>query len=116
MTAPPDDAVPMSAVKLAMLARQLREQFDGNDVLAAEPIAVIGLGCRFPGGADTPEAYWQLLVDGVDAVRQVPPDRWDIDAYYDADPYAPGTTNSRSGRVPRRHRSIRSRVLRHLTT
>jgi acyl transferase domain-containing protein/acyl carrier protein len=43
----------------------------------AEPIAIVGLGCRFPGGASTPEAYWALLRDGIDAVTEVPADRWD---------------------------------------
>src|SRR5207248_2227831 len=38
----------------------------------AEPIAIIGIGCRFPGGSDTPQAYWQMLREGVDAVREVP--------------------------------------------
>src|SRR6185295_14281629 len=42
----------------------------------AEPIAIVGLGCRFPGGADSPEAFWQLLRDGVDAIQEVPADRW----------------------------------------
>ena len=54
-----------------------------------EPIAVVGLSCRFPGG-ETPEAFWQLLHEGRDAVREISPDRWDIDAYYDPDPEAPG--------------------------
>ena len=49
-----------------------------------EPIAVIGMGCRFPG-ADSPLEYWQLLRDGRDAIIEVPKDRWDIDAYYDPD-------------------------------
>src|SRR3954454_14709858 len=66
----------MSAVKLALLAHQLREQTDDADVLAAEPIAIIGMGCRFPGGANSPDAYWELLRDGVDAVSEIPPDRW----------------------------------------
>jgi len=47
-----------------------------------EPIAIVGMGCRFPG-ANSPEAFWQLLCDGVDAIREVPKDRWDVDAYVD---------------------------------
>ena len=54
-----------------------------------EPIAVIGLACRFPGAND-PDSYWRLLSDGVDAIREVPPDRWDIAAWYDPDPSVPG--------------------------
>src|SRR5439155_1153897 len=63
----------------------------------AEPIAVIGFACRFPGEADTPEAFWNLLRRGVDTIREVPPDRWDIEAYYDADPDAPGKMYIRHG-------------------
>src|SRR5262249_9073909 len=44
---------------------------------SGEPIAVVGVGCRFPG-ADGPSAFWRLLCDGVDAVTEVPPDRWDL--------------------------------------
>ncbi len=46
---------------------------------ADEPIAIIGIGCRFPG-ADGPAAFWQLLCDGVDAIAEIPPDRWNVDA------------------------------------
>ena len=49
-----------------------------------EPIAVVGIGCRFPGGIDGPDSFWRLMRDGVDATREVPPDRWDIDAFYDS--------------------------------
>ncbi len=63
----------------------------------AEPIAVVGMGCRFPGDADGPEAFWRLLSQGVDAVREVPQDRWNIDDYYDPDPTAPGKMNTRWG-------------------
>src|SRR5215471_11324107 len=50
-----------------------------------EPIAVIGLGCRFPGAADTPEAFWGLLRDGIDAIQPVPSSRWDYGRYFEAD-------------------------------
>ncbi|MEE4492735.1 type I polyketide synthase [Streptomyces sp. BE230] len=63
----------------------------------AEPIAVVGLGCRFPGGADGPQAYWQLLRDGVDATLPVPTDRWDADRLYDPDPERPGRVYARRG-------------------
>src|SRR5215475_3105096 len=55
------------------------------------------MGCRFPGGANDPEAFWRLLRDGEEAITEVPPDRWDIDAYYDSDPEAPGKMYTRYG-------------------
>jgi acyl transferase domain-containing protein len=62
-----------------------------------EPIAIIGIGCRFPGGANSPDAFWQLLADGVDAITEVPPDRWNLPAFHDHDPTKPGKTYSRWG-------------------
>ncbi len=62
-----------------------------------EPIAIIGIGCRFPGGAESPETFWQLLRDGIDAITEVPPSRWDVSQYYDPDPAQPGKTNTRWG-------------------
>ncbi|MFD6397504.1 beta-ketoacyl synthase N-terminal-like domain-containing protein [Nocardia sp. NPDC060249] len=53
-----------------------------------EPIAIIGLGCRFPGGANNPEAYWRLLCEGRDATSEVPQQRWRIDDYAAIDPQA----------------------------
>ena len=64
---------------------------------ANEPIAIIGIGCRVPGGADTPDAFWELLRNGVDAISEVPRARWDLDAYYDADADAPGKMYARHG-------------------
>ncbi|MFZ4683942.1 MAG: beta-ketoacyl synthase N-terminal-like domain-containing protein, partial [Terrimicrobiaceae bacterium] len=58
-----------------------------------EPIAITGIGCRFPGGANGPEAFWKLLRNGVDAITEIPPDRWNIPAFYDAEPGRPGRTN-----------------------
>jgi acyl transferase domain-containing protein len=57
----------------------LRSQLDAREHGGTEPIAIIGLGCRFPGGASLPDAYWQALVAGVDAVREVPSGRWPAD-------------------------------------
>lgn len=63
----------------------------------SEPIAVVGIGCRFPGGVTDADSYWHLLSTGVDAITEVPPERWDIEAYYDADINAAGKTYSRYG-------------------
>ena len=63
---------------------------------ANEPIAVVGMACRFPGSPDL-DAYWKLLSEGRDAVTTVPADRWPADACYDPDPARPGRTNSRWG-------------------
>lgn len=61
-----------------------------------EPIAIVAVSCRFPGAPD-PEAFWELLTGGVDAIREVPEDRWDIDEFYDPDPDTPGKTYTRFG-------------------
>ncbi|MBD3345685.1 MAG: SDR family NAD(P)-dependent oxidoreductase [Chitinivibrionales bacterium] len=55
-----------------------------------EPIAIVGIGCRFPGDADTPEKFWKNLCEGKDCISEVPKDRWDIRKYYDPDPDKPG--------------------------
>jgi acyl transferase domain-containing protein len=60
-----------------------------------EPVAIIGIGCRFPG-ANNPAAFWQLIQHGVDAISEVPPDRWDVDAFY-APTATPGKMNTRWG-------------------
>jgi len=69
---------------------------DAATARASEAIAVIGLGCRFPG-AEGPEAFWRLLSEGIDAITEVPPERWDINAYYDPDPDTPGKMVTRWG-------------------
>ncbi len=51
-----------------------------------EPLAIVGIGCRFPGGADNADAFWRLLRDGVDAISEIPADRWLIKPCYDRDP------------------------------
>lgn len=63
---------------------------------ADEPIAIIAVACRFPGSPD-PEAYWDLLSGGVDAIREIPEDRFDVDEFYDPDQQMPGKIYTRSG-------------------
>lgn len=65
--------------------------------LSAEPIALIGIGCRFPGAADTPDKFWTLVRDGVDAVGAIPAGRWNVEQYYDPNPTAPGKMYVRAG-------------------
>jgi acyl transferase domain-containing protein len=89
-----DQLLNQSSKKLALLAERVRAT--PGQCFLSEPIAVLGLGCRFPG-AESPEQFWQLLVSGKNAVTEVPADRWDVDAWYDPDPQAPGKTYSRWG-------------------
>jgi acyl transferase domain-containing protein/acyl carrier protein len=63
---------------------------------ADEPIAIVGLACRFPEAPDA-AAYWRLLIDGIDAIREVPPDRWDLERYFSPDAAAPGRMSTRWG-------------------
>ena len=63
-------------VKRALLEiRELRAKLEASERSKSEPIAIIGMGCRLPGGADDPESYWRLLGEGVDAIDEVPSDR-----------------------------------------
>jgi acyl transferase domain-containing protein len=88
----------MSPLKRAFLAvEELQARLRAVEHAAHEPIAVVGLGLRFPGGANDSDSFWQLMQDGVDAIREVPAERWDVDAYFDPDADAPGKMASRWG-------------------
>jgi acyl transferase domain-containing protein len=76
---------------------QLQDQLAKAEASQHEPIAIIGVGCRFPGGANDREGLWGLLVDGVDAVTEVPLDRWDVSKIFDPDPDATGKTYTKWG-------------------
>jgi len=76
---------------------QIPELAQPPDSIAREPIAMIGVGCRFPGNVNNPEEFWKLLRDGVDPIREVPPDRWDLRTFHDPDPSRPGKIQSRWG-------------------
>src|SRR5438045_8567954 len=62
-----------------------------------EPLAIIGIGCHFPGGATSPKAFWELLCSGIDATREVPTDRWDARKFYDPDLRKSGKMNTYRG-------------------
>lgn len=74
------------------MTHRLQESFPEN----REPIAIIGMGCRYPGGADSPEDLWRLLEDGIDAITEIPKSRLDIDRYYDPSG-GPGKIVTREG-------------------
>jgi acyl transferase domain-containing protein len=88
----------MTPLQRAVLAlKEAQVQIEQLKRARSESIAIIGLGCRFPGDADTPEAFWRLLAAGTDAISEVPLDRWDVAAYYDPNPDAPGKMSTRYG-------------------
>ena len=62
-----------------------------------EPIAIIGMSCRFPGGATDPERFWELLRSGKNSRSEIPQERWDIEVYYNPDPEEPGKMHTRFG-------------------
>ncbi|WP_437670502.1 type I polyketide synthase [Sorangium sp. So ce131] len=68
------------------------------DAAADEPIAIVGMACRYPGGVTTPEALWQVLADGIDTISSFPLDRgWNLDELYDPDPNQRGKSVAREG-------------------
>ncbi|MFI0191346.1 SDR family NAD(P)-dependent oxidoreductase [Streptomyces sp. NPDC017082] len=77
---------------------RLRQENEELIAAAREPIAIVGMGCRLPGGVATPDDFWRLVAAGEDAVSDLPADRgWDLDALFDPDPDTPGTVYTRQG-------------------
>src|SRR4026209_228542 len=76
--------------------KQTQARLEALERSRSEPIAIVGQACRFPGASD-PERYWRVLADGVCSIPEVPSTRWDLTAYYDPDPDAPGKMYTRRG-------------------
>src|ERR1700722_5193463 len=82
-----------SSAQVALAVKRLRAERADADLVNSDPIAIVGMGCRFPGNVRCATDYWKLLRDGIDVISQAPKDRWDS-SYYDPDPQAPGKMNS----------------------
>jgi myxalamid-type polyketide synthase MxaB len=82
--------------KALLEIRELRTKLDNLRKVQTEAIAVVGMGCRFPGASGS-TAFWDMLCRGEDAVTEVPKDRWNLDDYYDPDPEKPGKMYTRWG-------------------
>ena len=91
----PDQLSPNKQALLKIL--ELKRQLSAARRGAGEPIAIVSMACRFPRRSHTPEEFWQCLLDGTDEVSDVPQDRWDLAAFYDEDPEAPGKMYARRG-------------------
>jgi acyl transferase domain-containing protein len=76
---------------------KMQSKLNALEQAQKEPIAIIGMGCRFPGGVNGTEEFWRLLRDRVDAITEVPSHRWDVDAYYDPNLTSYETMNTRWG-------------------
>jgi acyl transferase domain-containing protein/NADPH:quinone reductase-like Zn-dependent oxidoreductase/NADP-dependent 3-hydroxy acid dehydrogenase YdfG len=98
LTSPAADTPALTPLQRAFLAlQQAQAKVAALEGAAREPIAIIGLGCRVPGGGVDADSFWRLMRDGVDATGPLPRERWDVDALYDPDPEAPGRIATRGG-------------------
>lgn len=89
------DMTPLQRAVFALKETQTR--LDAIERKQREPIAIVGMACRFPGGAVDSDSFWKMLCDGVDAIGEIPSDRWNVDDFFDPDPAVPGKMNSRWG-------------------
>jgi acyl transferase domain-containing protein/SAM-dependent methyltransferase/acyl carrier protein len=94
----PPQTESLSPLKQAILEiRELRARLEKMQQERSEPVAIIGVGLRFPGGADDADSFWQLLRAGFDAITEIPPTRWSLADFYDPDVSIPGKMITRYG-------------------
>ncbi len=93
-----DGTEDLSPTKRALLLlREMRSRLETLERAKSEPIAVVGMGCRFPGGATDVASFWDLLRNAREGIVEIPRSRWAVDAYYDPDPDRPGKICARGG-------------------
>lgn len=94
-----DDDHPLTLNEARAEIARLQAQLAAHEgkKAARDPIAVVGMGCRYPGGVRTPDAFWELLRSGKDILREIPGERWDVDAHYDPEVTVPGKMYVRHG-------------------
>lgn len=87
----------LSPPRLALLADELNTQLQAAELARTVPLAIVGIGCRLPGGVHDADSFWALLHDGVDAIRPIPTSRWNVEEFYDPTPDARGKMDTRWG-------------------
>ena len=88
----------LSQLKQALLAlKEMRQKLEAEKQAKTEAIAIVGMGCRFPGAVNNPEDFWRILENGIDTATDIPTDRWDVAAYYSNNPEAAGKMYTRQG-------------------
>ncbi|ACK67007.1 Erythronolide synthase [Rippkaea orientalis PCC 8801] len=94
----PDTLNQLSPLQKAALAvKEMRAKLEAMEESLGEPIAIVGMGCRFPGGYHDPDSFWEGLCQGIDATREIPRDRWNVDAYYDPNAETIGKSYTKRG-------------------
>ena len=87
----------LSPKQLAVLALRLNNELEQTKSALSAPIAIVGMGCRFPGKIDGPDTYWRFLVEGGEAISEVPQDRWSAVDWFDPDSNAAGKMSAKCG-------------------
>ncbi|HVU25846.1 MAG TPA: SDR family NAD(P)-dependent oxidoreductase [Opitutus sp.] len=97
MNPPAPDAARQNQLRVLRALEEAAAKLESLERARHEPIAIVGLACRLPGGVRDAAAFWRMLQAGVDGTAEVPADRWDAEALYDPDPDAPGKICTRRG-------------------